>query len=64
MRQPYVKMYCPLMLREETFWFIIGEDGLPYPNYCEQYHPCAECKSCSINALDKLIASLSNPDRP
>ena len=56
MKQPFVNLTCPISKREEVFYFVIGPDGLPYPNYCENASGAAACKSCALHALDLLVA--------
>ena len=56
MAQPYVKISCDLDGNRQKLFFFYLSDGLPLPNYCEDYRPCPECKACALKALDKLIA--------
>lgn len=64
MTQPRVTVPCRADYgREKTFYFVVTEDGIPLPNYCEDSNGSQTCQDCAVTALKLLIARLEDRQR-
>lgn len=46
--------YCAVMQRNMEVYFIPLMDGSYAFNGCDHYHPCEECKNCSVRRTEQL----------
>lgn len=57
MKQPFTKVYCPVHKNEQTFYFVVDENGYPLPSYCDHASGAKVCiDGCAVKALKQLIA--------
>lgn len=55
MKQIKVNVKCLIDYKNKAFYFNIGDDGNPWPNYCDDYSIRRECQQCAVSSLQTLI---------